>query len=168
MRSKSVSTSAAANEVNTLRLSEQDIQRTAKFVREFVSMSLVPWMEKCVADWNENVIPASHVLGPHVDSFICFQFASTRRLPSRLFSSTRRLFGSGTASPVPQQTPMSPVLSGTRSGSQSSISSIAAGGHPPPSQQRRLAEFATILGDIKLAISVWEMLKKDGKGGSVG
>lgn len=157
--------------MNTLRLSEQDIQRTAKFVREFVSMSLVPWMEKCVADWNENVIPASHVLGPHVDSFICFQFASTRRLPSRLFSSTRRLFGSGAASPVLQQTPMSsvsPVLSGTRSGSQSSISSIAAGGQLPPSQQRRLAEFATILGDLKLAISVWEMLKKDGKGGSVG
>jgi hypothetical protein len=157
--------------VNTLRLGEQDIQRTAKFVREFVSMSLVPWMEKYVADWNENVIPASHVPGPHVDSFIYFQFASTRRLPSRLFSSTRRLFGSGTASPLPQQTLMSsvsPALSGTRSGSQSSISSIAAGGHPPPSQLRRLAEFATILGDLKLAISVWEMLKKDGKGGSVG
>jgi hypothetical protein len=102
---------------------------------------------------------------------ICFQFASTRRLPSRLFSSTRRLFGSGTASPAPQQTPtssISPALSGIRSGSQSSISSIPAGGHPPPSQQRRLAEFATILGDLKLAVNVWETLKKDGKGGSVG
>lgn len=102
---------------------------------------------------------------------ICFQFASTRRLPSRLFSSTRRLFGSGTASPAPQQRPtssVSPALSGIRPGSQSSISSIPAGGHPPPSQQRRLAEFATILGDLKLAVNVWETLKKDGKGGSVG
>ena len=34
-------------------------------------------------------------------------------------------------------------------------------------QQRRLAEFATILGDYKLAISVWETLRKDGRGGSV-
>jgi len=34
-------------------------------------------------------------------------------------------------------------------------------------QQRRLAEFATILGDIKLAISVWETLRKDNRGGSV-
>jgi hypothetical protein len=31
-----------------------------------------------------------------------------------------------------------------------------------------LAEFATILGDLKLAVNVWETLKKDGKGGSVG
>jgi hypothetical protein len=102
---------------------------------------------------------------------VCFQFASTRRLPSRLFSSTRRLFGSGTASPAPPPPPtssVSPVLSGTRSGSQSSIASISAGGHPPPSQQRRLAEFTTLLGDLKLAVSVWEALKKDGKGGSVG
>lgn len=38
---------------------------------------------------------------------------------------------------------------------------------PPPSQQRRLAEFATILGDYKLAILVWEALRKDGKGGAV-
>jgi hypothetical protein len=99
------------------------------------------------------------------------QFASTRRLPSRLFSSTRRLFGSGTASPAPPHPPTasaSPVMPATRSGSHSSISSISAGGLPPPSQQRRLAEFASILGDLKLAVSVWEALKKDGKGGSVG
>lgn len=37
----------------------------------------------------------------------------------------------------------------------------------PPPQQRRLAEFATFLGDIKLAISVWEALRKEGRGGSV-
>ena len=52
--SKSKSTPGDAN---TLRMNEQDIQQTAKFVREFVSMSLVPWMEKCVVDWNENVTP---------------------------------------------------------------------------------------------------------------
>lgn len=33
-------------------------------------------------------------------------------------------------------------------------------------QQRRLAEFSTILGDVKLATSVWESLRKEGKGGS--
>jgi hypothetical protein len=30
-----------------------------------------------------------------------------------------------------------------------------------------LAEFATILGDFKLAVTVWETLRKEGKGGSV-
>jgi len=71
-RSKSGSISGAAPGVNTLHLCERDIQQTAKFVREFVSMSLVPWMEKYVADWNENVAPASLILGPYVDAFNMF------------------------------------------------------------------------------------------------
>jgi len=51
------------------------------------------------------------------------------------------------------------------SGSISSISSLAFA--PTTfSQQRRLAEFATILGDIKLAIPVWESTRKEAKGGS--
>jgi len=41
--------------LNTLSMVENDIQQTARFTREFVVMSLVPWMEKCVLDWNENV-----------------------------------------------------------------------------------------------------------------
>ena len=61
------------------------------------------------------------------------------------------------------QTAPSPISSG----SLSSISAVFPGGDPP-SQQRRLAEFATILGDLKLATSVWEVLRKDGKSGSVG
>jgi hypothetical protein len=40
-------------------------------------------------------------------------------------------------------------------------------GLSPPSQLRRLAEFATVLGDYKLAIMVWEALRKENKGGSV-
>ena len=40
---------------STLRLSPDDIQQIGRFVREFVTMSLVPWMEKCVVEWNENV-----------------------------------------------------------------------------------------------------------------
>ncbi|KAF8640579.1 hypothetical protein AX17_000241 [Amanita inopinata Kibby_2008] len=131
--------------VNTLRLSESDIQQTARFSREFVVMSLVPWMEKCVLEWNEH-------------------FSSTRRLPSRLFSSTRRLFGSPSSSPAPSHNVSSSISS------LSSRTSYSSTGQPsmtsPPSQQRRLAEFATILGDFKLAITVWEALRKDGKGGA--
>jgi hypothetical protein len=36
-------------------MAETDIQQTARFTREFVVMSLVPWMEKCALEWNENV-----------------------------------------------------------------------------------------------------------------
>lgn len=38
-----------------LNLTETDIQQFGRFVREFVTMSLVPWMERCVLDWNESV-----------------------------------------------------------------------------------------------------------------
>jgi hypothetical protein len=40
---------------NALHLVEGDIQATAKFVREFVVQSLVPWMERSVLEWNEAV-----------------------------------------------------------------------------------------------------------------
>ncbi|KZP10535.1 hypothetical protein FIBSPDRAFT_1051266 [Athelia psychrophila] len=131
--------------LNTLKMSSDDIQQTARFTREFVVQSLLPWMEKCVNDWNE-------------------VYSSNRRLPSRLFSSTRRLFG--TSSPSTSSSPLPPVSGGparshTYSSSQSSVSGVIV-----PTQQRRLAEFATILGDFKLAVSVWEALRKDGKGGS--
>ena len=41
--------------LNTLQMMEKDIQSTARFAREFVVMSLIPWMEKCVVEWNESV-----------------------------------------------------------------------------------------------------------------
>ncbi|KAH0838197.1 ER-golgi trafficking TRAPP I complex 85 kDa subunit-domain-containing protein [Lanmaoa asiatica] len=130
---------------NFLKLSEPDIQQMARFAREFVVMSLIPWMEKCVLEWNE-------------------VHSSSRRLPSRLFSSTRKLFGSS----------VSPAQNSTHI-SSSSISSLPSRSHTssassvltaPPSQLRRLAEFATILGDYKLATGVWESLRKENKGGS--
>lgn len=42
-------------EVHELRMSPDDLQQASKFVREFVVMSLIPWMERCVLDWNESV-----------------------------------------------------------------------------------------------------------------
>ncbi|KAF9015517.1 ER-golgi trafficking TRAPP I complex 85 kDa subunit-domain-containing protein [Cyathus striatus] len=132
--------------LNTLCMEEGDIQQTARFTREFVIMSLVPWMEKCVLEWNE-------------------AFSSTRRLPSRLFSSTRRLFGSSAVVASPTHQPSSSVSSVTSRMSQYA-SPTTASGPSPPSQQRRLAEFSTILGDFKLAVTVWEALRKESKGGS--
>lgn len=134
---------------NFLSLSEPDIQQLARFTREFVVMSLVPWMEKCVLDWNE-------------------AYSSSRRLPSRFFSSTRKLFGS---SVPPTQNPTHTSSSSISSlPSRSHTLQLASGSNvliPPPTQLQRLAEFATILGDYKLAIAVWESLRKENKGGSV-
>ncbi|KAI0686194.1 ER-golgi trafficking TRAPP I complex 85 kDa subunit-domain-containing protein [Earliella scabrosa] len=144
---------------NTLTLTQDDIQQIGRFVREFVTMSLVPWMERCVVEWNEN-------------------YSSSRRLPSRLFSSTRRLFGASSTSSSPA-TPThgsSGSISSTNSrfthgpnnsvSSITSVTSISTMGGGSVNQQRRLAGFATILGDYKLAMSVWETLRKEARGGS--
>ncbi|KAG9222665.1 hypothetical protein CCMSSC00406_0004579 [Pleurotus cornucopiae] len=132
---------------NTLRLGEKDISQTAKFMKDFVVASLVPFMEKCVQDWNES-------------------FSSNRRLPSRLFSSTRRLFGSPSPSPAPTHNTTSSVSSLPGRSNTYNGSTNGTLGSSSISQQRRLAEFATILGDFKLAVNVWESLRKEGKGGS--
>ncbi len=44
-------------EGSTVNLTQEDIQQLGRFVREFVTMSLIPWMEKCVMEWNESVRP---------------------------------------------------------------------------------------------------------------
>lgn len=77
-----------------------------------------------------------------------------------MFSSTRRLFGSPSPSPTPVQMSSSVVALPGRT-------SMTNDGLSPPSQLRRLAEFATVLGDCKLAVMVWEALRKESKGGSV-
>jgi trafficking protein particle complex subunit 8 len=84
------------------------------------------------------------------------QFSSSRRLPTRLFSSTtRRFFGTSSPSPSPMPTATSPSTPNA-SGTNGAMSW----------QHRRLAEFATILGDYKLATSVWDSLRKESQSGS--
>lgn len=52
---------------NSIRMNEADIKNTAQFVREFLLMSLLPWMERQVVEWNENVMvnPAETVVCAH-------------------------------------------------------------------------------------------------------
>lgn len=38
-----------------LNLSPEDVSQLARFVREFTTMSLVPWMERYAMEWNETV-----------------------------------------------------------------------------------------------------------------
>lgn len=123
-----------------LNLNETDTQQLGRFVREFATMSLLPWMERCVLDWNESYI-------------------ATRRLPSRFFSTTKRFFGNSNT----PSSPSSPIQQSASFTNGFSSATLPTSSLP---QHRRLAEFATCLGDIKLATSVWETLRKDGKSGA--
>ncbi|EUC53708.1 trapp complex protein Trs85, partial [Rhizoctonia solani AG-3 Rhs1AP] len=110
-------------EIYSTILGDDDLQSISRFVREFATQSLIPWMERNVIEWNE-------------------AYVATRRLPSRLFSTTRRFFGTSGSSTPTTSSPSSPAPS-------------------TDVQQRRLAEFATFLGDIRLATAVFDTLRKD-------
>ena len=85
--------------------------------------------------------------------------------------------GAATSSPATPTHGSNPSISSMNSrfthGANSSVSSITSVtsvsnmGPGSVNQQRRLAEFATVLGDYKLAVSVWEALRKEARGGSV-
>jgi hypothetical protein len=43
------------HDVDELLMTAADAQAVGKFVREFVTTALLPWMERNIIDWNENV-----------------------------------------------------------------------------------------------------------------
>ncbi|GAA6031924.1 hypothetical protein JCM8097_003339 [Rhodosporidiobolus ruineniae] len=131
-------------------LGAPDLPALSKFVRELVVQSVVPWMERKVVVGNEAFA------------------ASKRSIGGRLFSAGRKYFGgsSSAASSAPE--------SAAGSSASSRAGSPGVGGaagynavrgyypHPSPeSQHRRLADLAFMLGDYKLAASVYESVAKD-------
>ena len=50
-------------DVDELLMTEADAQAVGKFVREFVTTALLPWMERNIIDWNENVRSFPIMLG---------------------------------------------------------------------------------------------------------
>ena len=45
----------AQSESSTVKMIETDLEPTAKFVRELAVESLIPWMGKCILEWDEAV-----------------------------------------------------------------------------------------------------------------
>ncbi|CEH13767.1 Protein with predicted involvement in meiosis (GSG1) [Ceraceosorus bombacis] len=112
-------------------LNEEDVARLQAFVRELAAQSVVPFLERTAAQWNESLA------------------ASRRGITGRLFGAGRKLFGSG---------------SGSIRGSSSTPSFSTLGYYPPTSleaQTRRLADFAFMTRDYKLAASMYDLGRKD-------
>lgn len=128
----SILTLSDTNDENPpLCLPESDATGISTLIREMTQMSVVPFMERCIATWNDQV-------------------ASRRRgLSGRFLSMSKRYFGSG---------------SSRNSTSSSSNYDPVTASYPPSSpeaQMRKLADFAFMLRDWKLANSVYDMLRTD-------
>ncbi|GAA5899344.1 Trs85p [Sporobolomyces salmoneus] len=126
-------------------LSLVDLQNLSVFTREFVSQSLVPFLERTVTVSNE-------------------QFNNSKKsLGGRLFSVGRKYFGSSSSTPTTGNSRSgSPVTSGAQ------LSYNSGKGFYPfqsqESQSRRLADLAFMLRDYKLAGTVYGEVARDFKG----
>jgi hypothetical protein len=121
-------------------LVESDMTAIRTFVREMVTQSVVPFMERCVATWNEQV-------------------ASRRRgLSGRFMSLSKKWGGFG----VTSRSSSSAAGAGPN-GSGSNYDALQGFYRPdtPEALMRKLADYAFMLRDWKLAHETYEMLRSD-------
>ncbi|CAG8490645.1 13824_t:CDS:10 [Cetraspora pellucida] len=120
-------------------LNEDDISGIHVFIRDLVDKSIIPYMEKNIWQWNEQV-------------------ASSRRgITGRLFSAGRRYFNTGTrATGSAQQSSQYSYI-----GNSSTAANTTYLHNTPEAQMRKLADYAFMLRDYRLAHSVYDTVKKD-------
>ena len=120
-------------------LFETDTTAIKAFVRELIAQSIVPHMENRVALWNE-------------------QFASRRRgISGRFMSLSKKWTGFGTGS---RNTSMASGPGGGASGNYDSLQGSYRY-DTPEGILRKLADYAFMLRDYKLASSTYELLRSD-------
>ncbi|KAL3426026.1 Transport protein particle subunit trs85-2 [Phlyctema vagabunda] len=143
---------AAAEELSEIqaRESEEDVEDTSPciyesdttaiktFIREMVTQSVVPSMERCVSTWNDQV-------------------ASRRRgISGRFISLSKKWTGFGSSR---NSTPASSTVGGSYSNYDA-----AQGFYRPDAPEalmRKLADYAFMLRDFKLAHSTYDLLRSD-------
>ncbi|KAI9705564.1 MAG: hypothetical protein M1836_006320 [Candelina mexicana] len=122
-------------------LLDSDSTAIRTLIREMVVQSIVPFMERCVSSWNDQV-------------------ASRRRgVSGRLMSLSKRWTGFGSSSRTSSgQGPL-----GATTGTNSNYDPIQGFYRPdtPEATMRKLADYAFMLRDWKLAQSTYELLRTD-------
>jgi hypothetical protein len=118
---------------------ESDATAINTFIREMVTQSVVPSMERSVSTWNDQ------------------ELSKRRGISGRFMSLSKKwtVFGSSSRT--------SSAGSGTATGSNANYDSIQGFYRPdaPEAIMRKLADYAFMLRDWKLAQSVYELLRSD-------
>ncbi|KAL7316394.1 hypothetical protein PS15m_005491 [Mucor circinelloides] len=118
-----------------------DVSNVKAMVREFAIQSMIPFMERNIQHWNEQV-------------------ASARRgLTGRLFGASRRLFGTSTRNPTSQS-----VQTITVYGANVPVGANTLTIYPyaaPEAQMRKLADYAFMLRDYKFAHTIYDTVRRD-------
>lgn len=111
-------------------MDDDDVRRLKQFVRDFAAQNLIPFLERSVSLWNEQLA------------------ASRKGLTNRLFGASRKFFGSA-----------------SRGSSNQPATSFATLGYYPhatlEAQTRRLADFAFMTRDYRLAAAMYDYGRRD-------
>ncbi|ORZ15022.1 ER-golgi trafficking TRAPP I complex 85 kDa subunit-domain-containing protein [Absidia repens] len=120
----------------------EHIDKTKIMVKELVTQSLIPFMERNIQHWNEQV-------------------ASGRRgLTGRLFGASRRLFGTNhSRNPSAQSIQTIPAHGKNVPSGTNSLIIYPYGA--PEAQMRKLADFAFMLRDYKFAQVIYDTARRD-------
>jgi hypothetical protein len=161
-------TESMMNDQPLLSLHEEDANSLRMFTRELVVQSLVPFMERCIATWNDQVASSRRGLAGRFFSASKKYFATSTRATTSILSAGAfgqsntfpfSLSASSSPSPASSRSPTppgQPVTRGNYNASRLSYSYLT-----PEAQLRKLADFAFMLRDYKLAYNTYELLKKD-------
>ncbi|ORZ00797.1 ER-golgi trafficking TRAPP I complex 85 kDa subunit-domain-containing protein [Syncephalastrum racemosum] len=123
------------------RMTLEDVDRIKTMVREFAIQSLIPFMERNIQNWNEQV-------------------ASARRgLTGRLFGAGRRFFGSSSRSSSTHSMQLIPT---TGLNVPAGVNQITIYPHSAPeAQMRKLADYAFMIRDYKFAQAIYDTVRRD-------
>jgi hypothetical protein len=117
-------------------LSDDDVKSMRTLVKDFVVQSLIPYMEKQIQYWNEQVA------------------AQRRGVAGRLFTVSKRLFGQATST-------ANQPGSGHKQQEINGVDVSIFAHQSPEAQMRRLADFSFQIGDYRTAQAVYDSIRKD-------
>ncbi|KAI9271539.1 ER-golgi trafficking TRAPP I complex 85 kDa subunit-domain-containing protein [Phascolomyces articulosus] len=122
-------------------MTEEDVTACRGMTREFVIQSMIPFMERNIQHWNEQV-------------------ASARRgLTGRLFGASRRLFGSTTRT---QSTHSLQTIPATGPNVPAGVNQVTIYPYSAPeAQMRKLADYAFMIRDFKFAHTIYDTVRRD-------
>ncbi|KAI8149716.1 ER-golgi trafficking TRAPP I complex 85 kDa subunit-domain-containing protein [Fennellomyces sp. T-0311] len=122
-------------------MTDDDVGACKAMVREFVVQSMVPFMERNIQHWNEQV-------------------ASARRgLTGRLFGASRRLFGSSSRT---QSTHSLQSIPATGPNVPAGVNQLTVYPYSAPEAQlRKLADYAFMIHDYKFAHTIYDTVRRD-------
>lgn len=166
------------------KLSNEDITSLKGLTRELVTQSVIPFMERSIATWNDQIASSRRGFTGRFFSASRKYFASSSRATNSILSTTATAFGGGanfpfslssSSSPSPSPPPEGPSSSSSSLsstlGSLASVGSTMHGNYnaslgfygylAPEAQIRKLADFAFMLRDYKFAFTTYELLRRD-------